>query len=586
MNILRVLNFFLLSFVCLLCISSPSFAVSVFPTTFTYYAEKQDLSLVLTQFARTQNYSASLSSEVKGEMSGRFENFDPNEFLDGIRSAFGVRWYRLGNILYFYNESETIRTFITPRAMTAKRMFDMLKDSGVFSDELIPRMSNDIITVSGPQAYINQISTTATSFEHAQTTNYVMKVFPLKFAWADDITVTSLDQSITVPGIATILRSMVLGVMASPSTVVQHESSVAGLKGTGLVAQGKQQPAPAAAQNQAQTTSAVNIMADSRVNSVVINDAAYRMPYYEKVIADLDKPVELVEIHAAIVDVDSNFKRDLGVTFQGKYQDGNISGGGDVGGGGDFNPLPEFGKPTPGLALSTIYTHGFDQFLARVEALESDGEARVLGRPSVLTVDNVQASLENTSTFYIEVGGQDEVDLFKVEAGTILRVTPHIIRDENNNVSIKLAVHVQDNQNDQSSSSNPNIGALPPIRQTKINTQAIVGEGQSLLIGGYYYEQKGENESGLPIFKNIPIIGHLFKTQTKQTKRMERLILITPRVISHNNLPALPTHLDEPTFHRSPTQNTYESRTPEPSGGGCTRKKTPVQNPQLENIKN
>ena len=133
------------------------------------------------------------------------------------------------------------------------------------------------------------------------------------------------------------------------------------------------------------------------------------------------------------------------------------------------------------MNLSTIYTHGADFFLARIQALEAEGEARMLGRPSVLTVDNVQATLENTSTYYIQVEGYQAVDLFKVEAGTVLRVTPHIIRNERGQTSIKLAVSVQDDQND-SKDAPVSDNSVPPIKQTKINTQAIVGAGQSLLI--------------------------------------------------------------------------------------------------------
>ena len=59
--------------------------------------------------------------------------------------------------------------------------------------------------------------------------------------------------------------------------------------------------------------------------------------------------------------------------------------------------------------------------------------------------------------------------------------------------------------------------AFRPIKQTKINTQAIVGAGQSLLIGGYYYEQKSTDASGIPILMHIPVLGNLFKTTSKGT---------------------------------------------------------------------
>lgn len=75
-------------------------------------------------------------------------------------------------------------------------------------------------------------------------------------------------------------------------------------------------------------------------------------------------------------------------------------------------------------------------------------------------------------------------------------MTPHIIRNERGQTSIKLAVSVQDDQND-SKDAPVSDNSVPPIKQTKINTQAIVGAGQSLLIGGYYYEQKSTDASGI-----------------------------------------------------------------------------------------
>ena len=289
------------------------------------------------------------------------------------------------------------------------------------------------------------------------------------------------------------------------------------------------------------------------------------MPYYEQVIRDLDKPVELVEIHAAIVDIDTNASRELGVNFSGKGGDGQWQGGGSIGSGNQSgydssgNPVIS-GMNSAGALLSTVYTHGSDYFMARVSALESENAARMLGRPSVLTVDNVQAVLENTTTYYIPLKGNEAVDLFKVESGTVLRVTPHVIRD-NGKTSIKLAVSVQDDQNDASggyqSLQNSESITVSPIKQTKISTQAMVDAGQSLLIGGYYYEQKSDGTSGVPLLKDIPLIGGLFRTDTKNGRQMERLILITPRIVTLGEQNA-PARVNNPDFRRSATQADYE----------------------------
>ncbi|MEG1610507.1 MAG: type III secretion system outer membrane ring subunit SctC [Bilophila sp.] len=548
----------------------------------TFYAERQELTSVLASFARMQGLSASVASSIKGTLSGRFEKVAPDTFLEGLRAAFGVGWYKTGSTLHFYPENESTQAFYSPKVLSAAEIVSMLRNTTVLSPQLPPVLdpNGGMITIKGPPEYIAQVLAAAAALEESFASRMTMKVFPLKYAWADDISVNSMDKTITVPGVASILRAMVTGSATSSSSVTQQPATVPKLGGTGLIAQGRQQePATVQAQPEARQGTdtgtdrpAANIMSDPRVNAVLIQDAEYRMSYYEKVIQDLDKPVELVEIHAAIVDIDTNFKRDLGINYQFSTGSGDgWQGGGSLSPtGAPFNPTPPMGGATSaGLNLSTIYTKGSEYFLARVQALEEEGGARVLGRPSVLTVDNLQATLENTSTYYLQISGYQAVDLFKVEAGTVLRVTPHIIYDAGGKKSVKLAINVQDNQSDNNSQQ-ATVGVLPPIKQTRINTQAIVGAGQSLLIGGYYYEQKGTTDNGIPVLMHIPVIGNLFKTASKSAKRMERLILITPRVLALEDLPKTPDHVDDPDFARSPTQQNYEPRQA-PAVGGCSR---------------
>ena len=579
----------------MLCLHAPSRceAAPAFPHTYSHYSEQEQLTALLADFGRTQGLATSFSPGVTGMVSGRFEDVAPEKFLQGMKAAFGVSWYRLGPTLHFYHEAETTRIFISPRVMSAESLYRMLRQSSVLSPQLPAELmpGGAMVVVSGPPAYLDQIQAAVTAFEEAQTGNFGMKVFPLKYAWAEDITVNSMDKTVTLPGVASILRAMVSGSPSSATRVTQETATVDKLSGTGLISQGRQQK-ESGQSNQAQRGGQasqqdsggaqdgqqVSIMADPRVNAVIVHDAVYRMPYYESVIGDLDRPVELVEIHAAIVDIDTNFKRDLGVTYQATVgKDQRWAGGADVSTGTDkFTPLPVPGVPQgSGLTLSTIYTMGSDYFLARINALEKNGEARMLGRPSVLTVDNVQATLENTSTYYIQVQGYQAVDLFKVEAGTVLRVTPHIINNDDGTDAIKLVVSVQDDQNNQTTpTSTSTTQAIPPIKQTKINTQAIIGAGQSLLIGGYYYEQKATSADGVPILMNIPVLGNLFKTQSKENKRMERLILITPKVVRLDNLPGTPPRVDDPAFHRTATQSDYAERTPTPPPSrrsGCSR---------------
>ena len=463
----------------------------------------------------------------------------------------------------------------------------MLRAAGMISPQLpVETLSEqNLLSVSGPPLYVEQLREAMAAFEAAQGGRTVMRVFPLRYAWAEDMSVNSMDAVITIPGVASILRAMVSGTPLTGSGVSVLPSAQESLRGQGMAAvggtadAGSPAPLPPAAQGGGgqEGSSGPSIIADPRVNSVLVTDAEYRMSYYAKVIADLDKPVELVEIHAAIVDIDSDFTRELGVNWSGAGSfGGNTSGGGSGGGSMGKGVFPSAGAASDGgLSFSTLYSHGTDYFLARVNALEEDGQARVLGKPSVLTMDNVQATLENTSTYYIPVQGYESSDLFKIDSGTVLKVTPHIIPSENGGPDgIKLMVSVQDDRDDGSNSfSVDSSKGLSPIKQTKINTQAIVAEGQSLLIGGYYYETQSDSESGVPGLKNIPLLGGLFSSTGKKHQRMERLILITPRIVRMDQAPDVPARVDDPRFSRTPTQADYEERAPLARPvGGCARR--------------
>ena len=80
---------------------------------------------------------------------------------------------------------------------------------------------------------------------------------------------------------------------------------------------------------------------------------------------------------------------------------------------------------------------------------------------------------------------------------------------------------------------------IPIVQSSNINTQAVINEKESLLIGGYYHESKSKTVSGIPVLKDIPVIGFFFKQDQVVTKRAERLFLITPRVVTRDSYPAV-----------------------------------------------
>ncbi|MFR0873465.1 MAG: hypothetical protein ACLSHC_01555 [Bilophila wadsworthia] len=155
----------------MLLVSCPAFAVQGgFSRPYTHYADDEDLTVILTNFARSQGLGASFSPGVVGKVSGALMPF-PGNLPEGDagrlwRDMVSARLHPL-----FYSESELSRTFITPRAMTAERLYQMLRQSAVFARNCprrSPRRRDDRRV--GPPTYLAQISAAVTAFEEAQIT--------------------------------------------------------------------------------------------------------------------------------------------------------------------------------------------------------------------------------------------------------------------------------------------------------------------------------------------------------------------------------------------------------------------------------
>jgi type III secretion protein C len=299
------------------------------------------------------------------------------------------------------------------------------------------------------------------------------------------------------------------------------------------------------------------------------------MPYYEAVIAELDKPLDLVEIHAAIVDIDANYTHNLGVRWGGARVQGDFAGS-TAGLGAPGSSLSAANNA--GFALSTIYNTALNTFFADIRALEERGEGAVLSRPSVLTMDNVQASLEYTTTFYIKLEGYQAVDAIQVTSGTTLKVTPRILRMPDGQPSrLALTIVISDGSDPTSTPQTSWVTGVPPVKKVTINTQATVAEGQSLLLGGFYYERRQDDKAGLPGLMNAPLVGPLFGQTGANVQRTERLILISPRIIRYDALGTpVPDRVEEQRFALSPGADNYELREDffavAPQSGGCARR--------------
>ncbi|MEM1305102.1 MAG: secretin N-terminal domain-containing protein, partial [Planctomycetota bacterium] len=398
-----------------------------------------------------------------------------------------------------------------------------------------------------------------------------VEVIPLRYAWAEDQSFVFSGQQVIVPGVATILRSIVSGQANAVGTQIGPlpVNNLAGLAGQGLkrrqnlaIAQAQQiaRDAQVAAaqsrgqvdafqqlqsqfQQRAEEDGGINpldipmqgvVQADSRLNAIVIRDARARINYFKEVIKELDQPSGLVHLEVNIVDVNANAGYDFGPPYLVQWQrNGTLRSA-------DFQIGNTVAASTAQTALTSnlqfrLLDGAVTQVLAQFEALESDGRARIVSRPSVLTINNVEAHLEATSTFFVPVQSEEDADLFDVTVGTTLRIVPHIVCEQTGR-RVKLIVRVEDGTQTPDS-----VSGIPVITRNTLNTQAVLNEGESLLLAGLFREEVSKVENRVPILGRTPVLGHLFTSTTSLKQKFDRVVLIRPRII---DLPPPGIHAD------------------------------------------
>jgi type III secretion protein C len=302
------------------------------------------------------------------------------------------------------------------------------------------------------------------------------------------------------------------------------------------------------------------IVADPYRNAVIVRDTPDSMPLYAELVRQLDVEPRIVQLEATIIDVDRRKLRDIGVDW--RWRNGKTA----VGFGTDridpntgrvvpyqddflralgldsIDALPE---KNPGLQIGGIIGDSY-KFIARINALADEGVTNVVSRPQVITLNDTEAVMENTRTLYVPVNGAYEVDLFNVVAGTILRVTPHLV-NEDGHMRIRLLVSIEDG--DVQISATSTSGAVvnyPTVTRAAINTQAIINENESLLLGGLVRNLSGTDVDKIPVLGDIPVLGALFRREQKQHERTERLFLISPRLVALNDIAEQTPNLNRP----------------------------------------
>ncbi|HKQ96262.1 MAG TPA: type IV pilus secretin PilQ, partial [Candidatus Polarisedimenticolia bacterium] len=270
-----------------------------------------------------------------------------------------------------------------------------------------------------------------------------------------------------------------------------------------------------------------DVIMDDRTNTLIITDLADRKEPITRLIDNLDEQTPQVTIEARIVETDREFERDLGIiwgvkgtasTANGTQTGWSFPHHGSVG--YDVN-LPS--AATAG-SLGISFGNVLDSFTldAQLDAFELNGDVKVLSSPRIATQNNQKATIEQGTQIPVVSTTATQINVEFISASLKLEVIPQITREGTVIMDLKV---------DNSSPDFVNrVGDVPPILTERAQTQVLVADGGTAVIGGIFKLNDSVTQAGVPGLSKIPGLGWLFRSKSINRKNTELLIFVTPRI--------------------------------------------------------
>jgi type IV pilus assembly protein PilQ len=295
---------------------------------------------------------------------------------------------------------------------------------------------------------------------------------------------------------------------------------------------------------------------DERTNSIILTDTAEKIMEFRNLVDQIDIPVRQVMIEARIVIATTDFKKELGVRVSGDYYTETRGGKQEVSGsfagitnGTDGADGPEvlfrdgdgdgISDDERDIDASNLVDLGVsdafgsiawniitDNVLLGIElsALQENGLGEIVSQPKVITGDKQEAHIQSgTEIPYLEASASGAASTAFKEAVLELRVTPQITPDDH------IIMDVSINKDTVSAVT---VGNIPAIDVTELDTQVLVGDGQTVVLGGIFETEIIEGEQKVPFLGDLPYVGRLFRKDIKDEEKSELLIFITPKILS------------------------------------------------------
>jgi type III secretion protein C len=512
--------------------------------------KEQRLKEVLRGIFDTSLVPVQIDPAVDGTLKDVRYNLKPQQLIDLLSRQFSFA-------VYFDGQS----AYVTPSAANVSRVFKLDRNAQAQARRILSSLnlvdlkfpirfdeSGRIASVSGPVRYVSAVEAALNALEDTggSAMRGDVRIFSLSNGIAADRSVTIGSSEIVIPGVASLLRKIYKpqsGGERVEQTKQQRPSQAqrpgANPMNAMLRSIGGREAASEPMQDDGLTTvTAIEsrearelpiIEAIPQINAIAIRDVGDRLRLYEEVIKRLDVKPSVVLAEVSIIEISSGVMDKVGVD----WRLGNARGGFSTS--STQSPNANSAIPVDGRGVVPAINGGF-AFLsglgrsslvqAQVYAMVDDGSAKVISTPRIVTMLNEEGLFSNNSTFYARVAGNLEANLFAIESGTSIRITPLSLMNEGDNRAMRFAVRIEDGRFSERTVDN-----LPVTQKSTILTSAIVPIGQSLALAGLTEESTSSNTRGIPGLSSLPGIGALFRTKSDERRSVQRVYLITPRIL-------------------------------------------------------
>ena len=533
--------------------------------TVTRTSSDDDIRNVFRSLLQANGLSVAFAPSVKQKVSFHLENVP-------IEQAF-TQLVDEHNLTYSYNPgTKTVSVnaatggggstadrkaaaFVTLNSVTYAEVVQAINNLGLGLGGLKYDNASRTLAISGDADRIKQISTLVENLDSvrkrqgpagAKLGPEEVKVIPLRFTDVGPSTRQFQGKTVTVPGIADTLRTA-LGLDDRAATPAGSDAS---------------SPAFTAQYG------APRISIDPRTNSVVVQGSPRAIAAVEKIISQLDRPLQMVEIEVLIVTANVGVARQLGVNWRGSQVNvstpystaidtgtqPNTSGGGAGGGTGQvtngangqlfssngLDALSLLPAAAAGATTASFVIRGGQAVIqAQLQALASKDRARILSAPKLVTLDNITARITRSQNIYVQVdtrsptgGGLGGVGLQEIQTGLTLEITPSIVPAQSDRDQSLVRLNLR------AENSAPGTGSFGQIdvNSQEVQTNVLVPDADTFVIGGLFDDSQINSTSGVPYLKDIPILGELFKTERSQKSLGETIFFITPRIVDERSV--------------------------------------------------